>query len=180
MFERVETGRLVLRKPERNDVQAIFTRYANDVEVTRLLAWPRHTSLRATTAFLDFSDAQWSRWPVGPYLIESRQGKHVLGGTGLAFESAECAATGYVIAKDSWGKGYATEALKTVVEIARKTGIRRLCALCHPENIASEHVLRKCGFEFEGVLPMHSAFPNLDPDTLCDVLSYAMSFNLNE
>ena len=180
MFEKVEIGRLVLRKPERKDADAIFARYANDVEVTRLLAWPRHTSLRATNAFLDFSDAEWSRWPVGPYLIELRQGKSLLGGTGLAFESSECAGTGYVIAKDSWGKGYATEALKTVVEIARKTGVLRLYALCHPENIASERVLRKCGFEFEGVLPVHSAFPNLSPDTLFDVLSYGMSFKLNE
>lgn len=180
MFERVETSRLVLRKPERYDAEAIFARYANDVEVTRLLAWPRHTSLRATAAFLDFSDAEWSRWPVGPYLIESRQGKHLLGGTGLAFESSECAGTGYVIAKDSWGKGYATEALRTVVEIARKTGIQRLYALCHPENIASERVLRKCGFEYEGVLRMHSAFPNLSPGNLCDVLSYGMSFKVNE
>lgn len=179
MFEKVATSRLVLRKPERNDAEAIFSRYANDAEVTRLLAWPRHTSLQMTAVFLDFSDAEWSRWPIGPYLIESRQGK-LIGGTGLAFESAECAGAGYVIARDSWGKGYATEALSAVVEIARKSSVRRLYALCHPENIASERVLRKCGFEYERLLPMHSAFPNLSSHTLFDVLSYGMSFKVNQ
>jgi len=176
MFERVETSRLILRKPQRDDAEAIFSRYANDAEVTRFLAWPRHTSLQATHSFLDFSDAEWSRWPVGPYLIESRQSKHLLGSTGLAFESPERASTGYVLAKDSWGKGYATEALQIVVEIVQKIGTSRLYALCHPENTASERVLRKCGFEYEGVFSKHSAFPNLSPDTLCDVLSFGMSF----
>jgi len=56
MFERVETTRLVLRKPERGDAAAIFARYASDAEVTRLLAWPRHMTVQATHAFLDFSD----------------------------------------------------------------------------------------------------------------------------
>ena len=111
MFERVETTRLVLRKPERGDAAAIFARYASDAKVTRWLAWPRHTTLQTTHAFLDFSDSEWLRWPVGPYLIESRQNRQVLGSTGLAFDTSDCAATGYVIAKDMWGNGYATEAL---------------------------------------------------------------------
>ena len=57
MFERVETARLILRKPERGDAAAIFARYASDREVTRLLAWPRHVSIQDTHTFLEFSDA---------------------------------------------------------------------------------------------------------------------------
>jgi ribosomal-protein-alanine N-acetyltransferase len=101
MFEKVETARLILRKPERGDAAAIFARYG-DKEVTHLLAWPRLITIQATHTFLDFSDAEWSKWPVGPYLIESRQDKTLLGSTGLVFETPDCAATGYVLAKDSW------------------------------------------------------------------------------
>ena len=176
MFERVETTRLVLRKPERSDAAAIFARYASDAEVTRWLAWPRHTTLQDTSAFLDFSDAEWLRWPVGPYLIESRQDSRLLGSTGLAFETPDCAATGYVIARDVWGNGYATEALRAVVQIAQHAGVTRLYALCHPENAASERVLRKCGFEYEARLLRHSKFPNLSQDAVCDVLRYGTSF----
>lgn len=176
MFERVETTRLVLRKPERGDAAAIFARYASDAKVTRWLAWPRHTTLQTTHAFLDFSDSEWLRWPVGPYLIESRQNRQVLGSTGLAFDTSDCAATGYVIAKDMWGNGYATEALGAIVQIAPNTGVLRLYALCHPENAASERVLRKCGFEYETRLPQHSKFPNLSQDAVCDVLRYVTCF----
>ncbi len=58
-----ETVRLALRRPAAGDIEAIFSRYAGDPEVTRFLAWPRHESLEDTRAFLAFSDAQWNEWP---------------------------------------------------------------------------------------------------------------------
>lgn len=174
MFEKIETARLTLRKPERGDAAAIFARYASDQEVTRFLAWPRHITIRATHTFLEFSDAEWSKWPVGPYLIESRQGKTLLGSTGLAFEAADRAATGYVLARDSWGQGYATEALSGVTEIARNAGIVRLYAHCHPDNLVSQRVLQKCGFHLERILTGHCKFPNFREDDLCDVLCYGI------
>jgi [ribosomal protein S5]-alanine N-acetyltransferase len=58
MFERVETPRLILRKPVHEDAEAIFLRYSSDPEVTRLLGWTRHSSLQATYAFLQFSVAE--------------------------------------------------------------------------------------------------------------------------
>lgn len=174
MFERVETPRLILRKPMRADAEAIFRRYASDPEVTRLLGWPTHTSIRATRTFLDSSEAEWARWGAGPYLIESCEDGSLLGSTGLSFETADRAMTGYVLAKDAWGNGYATEALRATIEVARKLGVARLYALCHPENPASSRVLEKCGFFCEGILPQHSKFPNVDGKELCDVLCYAL------
>lgn len=173
MFERVETPRLILRKPVRGDADAIFARYASDPEVTRLLGWPRHASVDATRSFLEFSDAEWARRPAGPYLIESRHDGSLLGSTGLAFETSERAMTGYVLARDAWGKGYATECLQAIVNIARDLGIRRVYALCHPKNPASCRVLEKCGFVCEGIWPKHTRFPNLNQEEFCDVVCYA-------
>jgi len=173
MFERVETPRLILRRPLPTDAHAIFTRYASDPIVTRYLSWPRHTSLQATYSFIDLSDAEWSGWPAGPYLVESRQDGTLLGSTGLDFEAPDRASTGYVFAQDAWGKGYATEALNAVVDIARKTQIARLYALVHPDNQPSVRLLERCGFASEGILPKHTRFPNLDQHDPCDVLCYA-------
>ena len=175
--ERIETRRLVLRRPRPEDAQAIFARYASDPDVTRFMSWPTHDSLDATRLFLEFSDAEWARWPAGPYLIDSRQDCRLLGSTGLAFETPQRAATGYVLAKDAWGKGYASEALGAVVGIARSLGLVRLHALCHFEHSRSWRVLEKCGFAREGVLRRHSEFPNLTPDGPCDVFCYALILN---
>jgi RimJ/RimL family protein N-acetyltransferase len=174
--ERLETERLSLRRPRLTDADSIFTRFASDPEVTRFLGWPRHESLEATRAFLEFSDAQWTNWPAGPYLIESREDGRLLGSTGLGFETSFRAATGYVIARDAWGQGYATEALRAMVALAPSLGVRRLYALCHPDHPASQRVLEKCGFHREALLCRHSIFPNLRPDEPWDTLSYALAF----
>src|SRR5260370_11560506 len=93
--ERVETNRLVLRRPAVADASAIFARYSNDPEVTRYLSWPRHDVIDDARAFIQFSDAEWQRWPAGPYLIEARDSGILLGSTRLGFETAQRAATSY-------------------------------------------------------------------------------------
>lgn len=170
--ERVETPRLILRKPCAADAEAVFARYSSDPEVTRFVGWPRHESVEDARSFLRFSDSEWERWPAGPYLIESRETGQILGGTGLAFESPELAVTGYVLAKDAWGFGYATEALGAVIDVARHLGVRRLCAFCHPEHLASARVLEKCEFQRERLLEGFTVFPNLSPGQVSDCSRY--------
>jgi RimJ/RimL family protein N-acetyltransferase len=171
----VETERLVLRRPRPADVEAIFERYASDPAVTRYLSWPRHVSLDDTRVFLAFSDVEWRQWGCGPYLAFTRTDDVLIGSTGLAFETQEVASTGYLLAHDSWGKGYATEILVAMTRLAGSLGVARLYAVCHRENTASRRVLEKCGFAAEGILRRHTTFPNLGPDRT-DVLCYALEF----
>jgi RimJ/RimL family protein N-acetyltransferase len=170
----IGTRRLVLRRPERRDAAAIFERYASDPEVTRFLGWPMHRSLADTKAFLVFSDEEWYRWPAGPYLIHSRSDGLLIGGSGLGFGTPACAMTGYVLAKDAWGKGYATETLRAIVDLAGQLRIKRLYAHCHPDHRASWRVLEKNGFERKALLLAHTEFPNLSPGQRGDVLCYAL------
>jgi [ribosomal protein S5]-alanine N-acetyltransferase len=174
--ERLDTARLILRRPRPRNAEEILARYGGDAEVTRFMSWPRHQTLDDTRAFLQFSDAEWRRRPAGPFLVHARSGGRLLGATGYAFEAPDRAATGYIFARDAWGQGYATEALGAIVEHAPTIGILRLYALCHVEHRASSRVLEKCGFLCEGVLRAHSAFPNLERGCLFDVLCYARGF----
>ena len=176
--ETIETERLLLRRPVRSDAQDVFHRYASDREVTRFLSWPTHRSIADTLAFIALSDDEWLRWPAGPYLVFARENKlpvKLIGSSGLFCKSSTRAVTGYVFARDAWGHGYATEALQTMVHLARTIGITRLEALCHAEHAVSAHVLEKCGFIREVVRREHFAFPNLKPQTKAGVYSYAHS-----
>jgi RimJ/RimL family protein N-acetyltransferase len=172
---RVETARLVLSPPVSDDAPAIFERYASDPDVTRFLGWPRHRSIAETQGFLAFSDQEWKRWPAGPYLIRSRDDGRLLGSTGFGFEAADQAVTGYVLAKDSWGRGYATEALTAMVDVARQIGVRRLSALCHPDHGASSRVLEKCGFVRDHGAAHQVEFPNLAPGVRQNAVCYVMA-----
>lgn len=175
--ECIETARLVLRRPQRRDAETIFGRYANDLEVTRYLAWPRHRSLRDTLHFLEFSNNEWDHSPGGPYLIEVRESRQVIGSTGIEFETEYRASTGYVLARDSWGQGYASEALLGIVGVCATLGLARLQAMVHVEHAASRRVLEKCGFVHEGTLCRHTLFPNIDEHRPFDVASYSRVFD---
>jgi ribosomal-protein-alanine N-acetyltransferase len=166
------TPRLILRPPDAKDAALIFGRYAGDLEVTRFVGWPRHASIHETAAFVEFSASEWARWPVGPLLIESRSDGALLGSTGLAFESPTQASTGYVLARDAWGFGYASEALTAVVAVAKTLAMTRLYALCHPSHSASIRVLERGGFLYEGLVNKQQIFPNLC-DSPQNVASYA-------
>jgi RimJ/RimL family protein N-acetyltransferase len=172
--QRIETPRLVLSRPVTSDADAIFERYASDPDVTRFLGWPRHRSVADTQAFLTFSDQEWERWPGGPYVIRLRDGGRLIGGTGFSFQTSDHAVTGYVLAKDAWGKGYATEALTAVVDLARRLGVKRLSALCHPDHRASRRVLEKCGFVPDQSWTQQVEFPNLARGVLQDVACYQL------
>ncbi len=172
----LKTRRLILRQPLMSDAVEIFERYASDVEVTKFLGWPCHRSVSDTEAFLRFSAEEWDRWPAGPYLIVSRTDGQLLGSTGFGFQTPYEAMTGYVLAKGAWGKGFATEALTAIVDVATRIGVSLLFALCHPEHRPSRRVLEKCGFVRDDVSKPTVEFPNLSPGVRQEALCYALVF----
>ena len=166
----IATARLVLRRPAAADVDAIFA-YASDVEGTRFMGWPRHQSLDDTKQFLEFCAREWEKNGMGAYLI-TLDGR-VIGSTGLHKASAHRAVTGYIVLRSEWGKGYATEACRAMMELGRSLGFIRIDARCHADHAASARVLEKCGMTLEGVLRRFDLFPNSGIEGPQDVRWYA-------
>ena len=76
----------------------------------------------------------------------------------------------------AWGQGYATEALRAIVDLAPTIGVRQLDALCHPEHHASVRVLEKCGFVADRAWFGETEFPNLAPGMPQRVVRYVRMF----
>jgi RimJ/RimL family protein N-acetyltransferase len=56
----------------------------------------------------------------------------------------------YMVLPEYWGQGYATEIVKSLIEIAKQTStIKKVIGLVGPFNIPSKKVLTKNGFTFE-------------------------------
>lgn len=56
----------------------------------------------------------------------------------------------YLIGQNYWGNGYATEAMTALINYCFNTmKLKRLIAFAKPENIASNRVIQKLGFEFQ-------------------------------
>jgi len=58
---------------------------------------------------------------------------------------------GYRLRHDAWGFGFATEGARELVRYGFDTvGIYRIIGVTHPDNAASQNVLRKCGLVDDG------------------------------
>lgn len=67
-------------------------------------------------------------------------------------EAFQYARIGYAIHNVYWGKGYATECVKGLIEIGfGQLGLHRLEAHVNLDNPASKRVLEKAGFHFESI-----------------------------
>ncbi len=152
MFMR--TQRLFLRPPFPEDWREVY-RGINDAGVVRMLArapWPYapEDAQAYCSAKRDPFDLRFA------IALPGIEGAPLVGQIGLDCSEAE-PEVGYWIARGHRGKGYATEALAGVIEIARTLGVRRLAAGHYIDNPASGAVLRKAGFAETGeVRPTHA------------------------
>ena len=162
--ERIETERLVLRIPSLADAEAIFNSYAQDSEVTRYLIWRPHRNIEETKTFLAACAVAWEDEVRFPYVITFKENGAVIGMIEIRIDDFK-ADVGYVLSRQNWGKGMATEALRSLVEWAlRQESIYRVWALCDVENAASGRVLEKVGMQREGVLRRQSVHPNISDE----------------
>jgi [ribosomal protein S5]-alanine N-acetyltransferase len=172
---RLFTARLTLRRPALADAAQMFS-YAGDQHATRYMSWPVHRTLDDTRRYVEFALDAWRSAGVGAYLIEL--GGEVIGSTGLD-PTEEGATTGYILVRGAWGRGYATEACRAMLELGRSIGLEPIEAMCHVDHLPSARVLEKAGMSYEGVLRSHILFPNLAAAPQ-DVRRYAWRGHLGE
>lgn len=145
----LETERLVLRPPRFEDAAAIAA-LGNDrriAENTRRIPYPY--TLADAQAFLTAANASGGAEIV--FLITTWVGT-VLGCCGMAKLDGEHPEIGYWLGVPFWGKGYATEAARAVIDHAfGDLGYELIVGGARVSNPASRRVLQKCGFEWTGV-----------------------------
>jgi RimJ/RimL family protein N-acetyltransferase len=170
--DKIRTENLLLRKYRIEDAVEIFTGYAQDKDVVRYLTWKPHRNIEDTKAFVKSRIDAWKKGDDFSWAITTFEGR-IIGGIALRIRDY-MADFGYVIAHPYWSKGYATEALRTIVQWAlRQPQIFRVWGCCDIENNASARVMEKCGLEKEGVLKKWGIHPQVS-DTPRDCLCYSI------
>ncbi len=117
----------------------------DDVAVVRNLArapWP----YQAEDARWFVNRPQDPRHPDFLVTLPGAEGARIIGCAGIAPGEQGAVELGYWIARDHWGRGYATEAARAVLSIARALGHGRIEASHFLDNPTSGRVLRKLGF----------------------------------
>jgi ribosomal-protein-alanine N-acetyltransferase len=192
-FELLQTERLILRRPTKDDANAIFfSSYPTDPEVTKYLLFPPHKSIQDTLKFIEWSDEVWKDGGFNFIILSKADEGKVIGGVGISRTEVKdsnkseknyptgVARVGYCIARDEWGKGYATEACKKMIELAMEHGITKLVAPVHPDNLRSIRVLEKCGFQEDEGTSETLVLPNLNESRKVKLVGFARSLSLSE
>jgi ribosomal-protein-alanine N-acetyltransferase len=148
---RLETDRLVLRPPEAADAP-VFQRELSRIEMGRMLA--------ISHPYPESGAATWigSMCPGRDFAMLVRDTGEVIGGISIVeSEQHKRAELGYWCAREFWGRGYTTEAVRAIIDYGfRSLGLQRVYAECHGDNPASRRVLEKAGMTYEGRLRQHS------------------------
>lgn len=155
MFARTE--RLLLRPGWREDAPALLAAIADPAIVRNLANAPWPYRMADAEAFL-----ARERGPLDASCLVFRRtagAPELIGGVGFGRMPDGEQEFGYWIVRPHWGQGYATEAARAVVEIARDSlRLKRLRAGHFLDNPASGRVLAKLGFRPTGaVIQRHSA-----------------------
>jgi RimJ/RimL family protein N-acetyltransferase len=152
----LKSQRLVLRRPESTDVQALFQIYGD----SRTNAFNPSGPLPSLTHAADLMNRWQSHWRehgFGLWAIESVDAQtKVIGFGGLSYamiDGRPRVHVGYRFAVDAWGQGFATELARYAIEFGlRDLSLDEVLAFVRPAHTASRKVLEKAGMKECGTL----------------------------
>ena len=142
----LQSERLLLRQLRLEDAPAIVRLLADDYEAVSTMShmpWPCTEAAAQGWILLGFHSG------ARLFAILRRQDEAFLGAIGFG-ESLARPAVGYWIGRAYWNAGFATEALRCIVEYIKSLRAAAVRAETFPGNARSERVLQKCGFLAQG------------------------------
>ena len=143
----LRTERLRLRPFSLSDVDDVLE-YGSDPEWA---AFYEHPYDRAEAEDM-VARAVVTSWDEHPWFAIELDGK-VIGTALLSLERRDIANLGYDVARPHWGKGFAPEAARAVVDWAfREMGLSKVAAFTNPRNRQSWRVMEKLGMTREGLM----------------------------
>ena len=147
----LETQRLLLRMWKEDDLEA-YSSICADTDVMRYLGDGKTLNRAEAWRQMAMIIGHWHLRGYGIWAVEERATGQLVGRIGFfnpegwpGFE------LGWVLGRDHWGKGYATEAASRALEyVFTETTREHVISLIHPDNHGSINVAKRLGEELEG------------------------------
>ena len=156
-FPTIETQRLLLNKLTKHDREPLFTIFS-DPKIIEHYDVERFKSIEEADRLIAYFDARFNSNTGIRWAIRNKSSGEFLGTCGFTNwnEFDHSAVVGYELSKDYWGKGYATEAVGTIINFIFAESfhfyVNRVEALILPSNKPSEKLVKSLGFRLEGTL----------------------------
>jgi ribosomal-protein-alanine N-acetyltransferase len=114
----LETDRLILRRFELSDAEAMFRNWESDPEVTKFLMWQTHADIEVSRTIANewvgnYKNDNYYQWAIVPKNIGEPIGSIA---AVKVDDTTKTVHIGYCIGKAWWHKGYTSEALTQIVK----------------------------------------------------------------
>lgn len=173
----IETNNLILRKFKIEDTEAAYNGWFTDSNCNKYLLWDLHVDINETRATLE----KWiDEYFYGSYnwAIELKRTHELIGMIDAeeVYDKHNYLEIGYTISSTYWGNGYATEALKAVIDyFFNECDVHLIEAKFMKSNIASGRVMEKVGMIKETTLKDRRI--NKDTNKYDDLVIYSIINN---
>lgn len=176
-----ETDRLILRKVELNDLENIFE-FSSDPEVAHHMTWEVNKSKEDTlNHFVSVAIESYVKGQSDDLAIVHKESGKVIGTCSFIDWSNEHsnAEVGYVLNRNYWGFGLATETVHELIKFGFETiQLNRIQGKCDIDNFGSEKVMLKVGMSYEGTLRKNEFIKGEFKDTkMFSILKEEFLFN---
>ena len=147
LMKEIRTERLLIKTPEIDD-KFELTQLINDKDVIKWLSEiPFPYTLCHAEEFIERSRERVLKQESYNFMIF--QDKKMIGGVGLSEFNNKSCQVGYWLGKKYWGNGFATEALKSILDFGfDQLNLEKIYAAYKIGNEGSIRVLNKSGFEY--------------------------------
>ncbi|MEI7668156.1 MAG: GNAT family N-acetyltransferase [Erysipelotrichaceae bacterium] len=148
----IETERLIIRPIRIEDAVDMYA-YASDAENTRFVWFDLHKSLEDSQKVIqELFLSRVSRGIPEAYVLELKSNHQMIGTCDVhTVRFNDVGELGYIINKQYWNQGYTTEAILAIIPVLfHHCGFRRLEIQHDILNIASQRIVEKAGFIYEG------------------------------
>lgn len=147
----IDTNRLHLRMYREDDAESLYA-YACDPDVGPHAGWKPHESPEEALRII-----REIFIPAEAWAIIKKEDEQLIGSISLEEDrfrpEGNSREMGYSLAKKCWGNGYMTEAALSVLKFAFMEMELDQVGICtSPANVRSQHVIKKCGFVYEGTI----------------------------
>ena len=152
----LETNRLLLRTLNESDYSDLCL-ILQDPEV--MYAYEHAFSDEEVCLWLRRQQERYARDGFGLWGMVLKSEGTMIGQCGLTMQPCDgrtMVEVGYLLRKDYWHKGYATEAARACLQYAfRLPGVDEVCAIIRDSNRASQAVARRVGMTWRGTFVKH-------------------------
>ena len=159
-FPSLATDRLDLRAPRIDDAEPFFA-LLSIPEVTQFSNWPDAPRKAQVERYVRWMAKLFPSGKGCAWIVEDVVSETVIGAVRFnRFDKKwKYGVIGYELHPTFWGRGLMTEALHVVVPCGHRAfRLNRIEAWTLPGNVASERVLEKTGFQYEGTLRQRAWF----------------------